>query len=69
MAGRWLPNNTQQAERGIRIVPGVGLLPLTVLGSAAPWGHLGLIPLITGLVGSGPLCTLLGATKCRVKAY
>jgi hypothetical protein len=68
MPGRLFPRNTHPVERGIRVLLGVGLLSLTVLGPSTPWGYLGLIPLATGLVGSCPVYTLFGISTTRVKA-
>jgi hypothetical protein len=59
-----LPRNEGAADRVLRVVLGVGLLSLTVLGPATPWGFLGLVPLTTGLLGSCPLYTLLGLRTC-----
>ena len=52
----------------MRVVLGLGLLTLTFLGPHTPLGYLGLIPLVTGLVGSCPLYSLLGVSTCRVPA-
>jgi hypothetical protein len=43
--------NVGAVERVIRIVAGVGLLTLTVVGPQTWWGLVGLIPLATGLWG------------------
>lgn len=67
-AHRLFPRNTHSAERIIRVLVGVGLLSLTLLGPRTPWGLLGLIPLGTGLMGSCPLYTILGISTCRANA-
>jgi len=33
------------------------------------WGWLGLVPLLTGLVGSCPLYSLLGINSCGLKKH
>ena len=68
MTVRILPKNTHNAERTVRILLGVTLLSLTVVGPQTAWGYLGLIPLFTGLLGSCPLYTLFGISTCRAKA-
>jgi hypothetical protein len=68
MAGRVFPNNTHNAERVVRVLVGIGLLSLAVVGPKTPWGYLGVIPLVTGLLGSCPLYTVFGISTCRVKA-
>ena len=55
-----LPKNEATIDRVIRVVLGVVLLSLTVIGPHTMWGLLGLVPLFTGLVGSCPLYTVFG---------
>ncbi len=62
-----LPTNVHPIERIIRIVLGLGLLSLVVVGPQTMWGLLGLIPLLTGVVKSCPLYTLFGFSTCPVK--
>ena len=63
-----LPKNEATIDRVIRVVLGVSVLSLTVLGPQTMWGLLGLVPLVAGLVGSCPLYTLLGVSTCPVKS-
>jgi hypothetical protein len=67
MTGETFPRNEHPVERTIRVVLGLGILSLTLVGPKTPWGFLGLVPLATGLIGSCPLYTLLGISTCRVK--
>lgn len=62
------PANEHIAERGLRVLAGLGILALAFVGPKTPWGYLGLIPLATGLLGSCPLYTLLGISTCPMKA-
>ncbi|MBI2154120.1 MAG: DUF2892 domain-containing protein [Candidatus Rokubacteria bacterium] len=43
--------NVGGADRVIRIIVGIVLLALVVVGPQTWWGLLGIIPLATGLVG------------------
>lgn len=55
--------NEGLADRVIRVTLGVGILSLLAVGSVPGWGLVGLvglIPLVTGLVGFCPTYTLLG---------
>ena len=54
-----LRGNVGGRDRAFRMALGLVLLSLTVVGPTA-WGLLGLIPLVTGLVGWCPLYALLG---------
>lgn len=55
-----LPNNEHAIERAIRVVLGLALLAMVFVGPRSMWGLVGLVPLLTGLVGSCPLYTLVG---------
>lgn len=52
--------NVGMTDRAIRVVAGLAVLSLTVTGPATAWGYLGLIPLVTGLVGWCPVYSALG---------
>ena len=60
-------HNVHTIERAARVILGVGLLGAAVAGSIGAWGYIGLIPLVTGVVGTCPLYTLLGWSTCSVK--
>jgi len=68
MVGKLFPKNEHSVERTFRVLLGLGILSLTVIGPRTSWGFLGLVPLATGLLGSCPLYTILGISTCRVKA-
>ena len=60
MRTTFVQRNIGPADRSIRMVVGLVLLALVFVGPRSAWGYLGLIPLVTALVGSCPLYTLLG---------
>ena len=62
-----LKHNVGTLDRAARIALGLGLLSLTVAGPHTAWGYIGLVPLLTGLVGSCPLYTVLGFSSCPLK--
>ena len=59
--------NEGTADRAIRIVLGLAVLSLTVVGPRSPWGLVGLVPLATGLFGFCPLYRLVGVNTCKVE--
>lgn len=61
------PRNEHKVERAARVVLGLLVLSLIIVGPKSYWGLLGAIPLLTGLAGSCPLYTLLGISTCPVK--
>lgn len=52
--------NVGSTDRILRILLGIGLLALAFVGPKTPWGWLGLVPLLTGLMSSCPLYSILG---------
>jgi Protein of unknown function (DUF2892) len=61
-------HNEGTADRALRVVVGLGVLSLAFIGPQSPWGFLGAVPLLTGLLGSCPLYTVLGVRTCPMKA-
>lgn len=66
MSTRIFPQNEHNVERALRVVVGLGLLSLTVVGPQTLWGLVGIVPLATGLLGSCPLYTLFGVSTCSM---
>lgn len=63
-----MKTNIGHADRGIRVVLGVTLIVLALVGWIGPWGWVGLIPVLTGLARSCPLYSLLGISSCPVES-
>jgi hypothetical protein len=61
--------NEGTADRVIRVVIGIAVLSLLWLlhGSAHWFGLIGLIPLLTGLLGVCPMYSLLGIRTCPLE--
>ncbi|HEV8660089.1 MAG TPA: DUF2892 domain-containing protein [Thermoanaerobaculia bacterium] len=59
--------NEGTIDRVVRIVLGLSLLAITVIGPKTYWGLLGAVPLVTGLAGTCPLYSVLGLNTCPVK--
>jgi hypothetical protein len=57
--------NIGGAERILRIVVGLVLIALVFVGPQTPWGWIGIVPLLTGLVGWCPPYALLGVNTCK----
>ena len=56
--------NEGTIDRGIRVVVGLALLSLLFVGPHTWFGLVGLVPLVTGLVGFCPLYRVLGMRTC-----
>jgi hypothetical protein len=59
-----MSNNEGTIDRGIRIVIGVVLLSLVFVGPRTLWGLVGVVPLLTGLLGYCPLYRVVGLSTC-----
>lgn len=57
--------NLGQIDRVLRIVLGLVLIALSLMGTIGWWGWLGIIPLITGLMKFCPIYRLLGLSTCK----
>jgi len=69
MMSKFFPKNEHNIDRVVRLVLGVALLGLLAVGPVPGWGLLGLIglvPLLTGALGSCPIYTLLGVSTCSI---
>ncbi|MEP0321071.1 YgaP family membrane protein [Bauldia litoralis] len=63
--------NVGSVDRVIRIILGVALLAFFFMVPETPWhwvGLIGIVPLLTAVVGSCPLYSILGLTTCPVHA-
>ncbi|MHA3913714.1 YgaP family membrane protein [Halovulum sp. GXIMD14793] len=56
-----MQKNEEMLDCGLRIV----LLSLVFTGPKTMWGLVGLVPLLTGLVGMCPLYSILGIRTCQ----
>ena len=67
MFDKLFPRNTHNIERVIRVLVGIGILSLAFVGPETPWGFLGIVPIVTGLIGTCPLYTVFGFSTCPAK--
>lgn len=56
--------NEGKIDRVLRVLVGLILIALVFVGPQTNWGWIGLIPLVTGLVGFCPLYRLVGLNTC-----
>lgn len=59
--------NEGNLDRALRVTLGLVLLSLCVIGPETMWGLVGLVPLLTGLLGFCPLYKILGLSTCPLK--
>ena len=59
--------NEGTVDRVLRVIAGAALVSLVFVGPETPWGWIGVVPLVTGLIGNCPVYSLLGISTCTVK--
>lgn len=59
--------NVGGIDRILRIVVGIVLIALTLMGTIGVWGWIGIVPLVTGLFKFCPLYSVLGMNTCPMK--
>ncbi len=60
-----MKKNMASWERAARVIVGLILIALTLTGTIGLWGWIGVVPVVTGLVGSCPLYSILGIKTCK----
>jgi hypothetical protein len=58
--------NEGTIDRILRTGLGIALISLVFVGPQTPWGWLGLVPLLTGVVGFCPLYRVIGVNTCKL---
>ncbi len=64
-----MTRNEGTIDRILRILVGLTLVALVFVGPQTPFGWLGFVPLVTGLVGICPVYSLLGIKTCRLPEH
>jgi hypothetical protein len=59
--------NEGTVDRAVRVIAGLISLSLAFIGPKSAWGYIGLLPIVTGLVGFCPAYTLLGISTGPAK--
>lgn len=59
--------NEAKWDRILRIVVGLVLLSLVFIGPQTAWGYIGLVPLLTGVLGFCPLYKVFGLSTCPLR--
>ncbi len=62
-----MKSNVGGIDRILRIVLGLVLIGLTLMGTIGVWGWLGVVPLATGAIGWCPPYAIFGFNTCSMK--
>ncbi|MBU1192580.1 MAG: DUF2892 domain-containing protein [Gammaproteobacteria bacterium] len=60
-----MTSNVGSIDRALRIILGLGLISIVFIGPQTPWGWIGVVPLMTALLGWCPAYSLLGIKTCK----
>lgn len=60
-----MTRNMGTADRVLRAIVGLVLISLVFVGPKTAWGWIGLIPLVTALIGWCPVYVPLGVKTCK----
>lgn len=63
-----MSKNEGKLDRTLRVILGLVLLSLVFVGPQTMWGLIGIVPLVTGLVGVCPVYSLLGIKTCSISS-
>jgi len=59
--------NVGGIDRILRIIVGIVLIALSLMGTIGVWGWIGIVPLVTGLFKFCPLYSIIGMNTCPMK--
>lgn len=62
-----MKSNVGGIDRVLRIVVGLVLIALAATDTVGVWGYLGVVPLLTGLMGWCGIYTVLGLNSCPIR--
>ena len=55
--------NIGSIDRILRLVAGLVLIALVFVGPKTPWGWIGIVPLLTGMMSSCPIYSIFGISR------
>jgi hypothetical protein len=59
--------NISDTDRILRVIVGLALIGLAMAGMIGLWGYIGIVPLVTALLGFCPTYSLLGINTSNTK--
>jgi hypothetical protein len=62
-----MKTNEGTIDRAVRIIAGLALIALAYTGTIGVWGYIGIVPLLTGIIGICPAYSILGLNTCPIK--
>lgn len=63
-----MTRNAGLIDRVLRVALGLGLIIAAATHTIGLWGYIGIVPLLTGIVGYCPAYRLIGLSTCPVRS-
>lgn len=60
-----MTRNEGTLDRALRVIVGIVLIVMALRGMYTPWTWIGVVPLVTGLIGTCPAYSILGIKTCK----
>lgn len=62
-----MKSNMGSIDRAVRIIVGLVLVGLALSNVIGWWGWIGIVPIITGVLGNCPAYSIMGVSTCGTK--
>lgn len=62
-----MKTNEGTIDRALRVIAGLALIALAATGTIGAWGYIGVVPLLTGIIGICPAYSIFGINSCPIK--
>ena len=62
-----MQTNVGTIDRAARVVVGLGLVVAAYADALGPWAWIGVVPLVTGIIGTCPMYRVLGIDTCGLR--
>jgi hypothetical protein len=62
-----MKTNEGSIDRAVRIIAGIALIALAATHTIGVWGYIGIMPLLTGILGICPAYSIFGINTCPLK--
>lgn len=60
-----MKKNIGVLDRGLRVLAGLAAIELAYAGLIGSWGYIGIVPMLTGVIGICPVYAIMGLNSAR----
>jgi hypothetical protein len=62
-----MQTNIGTIDRAARVIVGLGLVAAACASALGPWAWIGIVPLVTGILGTCPVYSAFGVDTCGLR--